>query len=254
MGVVSFVAFAAVLWFFTRTVRGQIWDERARFSTGTNARAWALIVDPLALITTSSVAVVLGVFIVIAVLRRRFGLAIAAAVVVGGANVTTQLFKAFWPTHPHYWDNSLPSGHSTVAMSVSLAAILVAPSGARRYLLPAAGFVATFVGAGTVVGHWHRPGDVIAAFLVCLAWSAFAIGLVLKLQLRRRIRDARYAVRPALGLLGSVAVGLVFIVLGVRPVDHDVKLLEAFVSLASIGVLAAVVVAWVSAAADDNLG
>ena len=92
-------------------------------------------------------------------------LALAAILVVGGANVTTQLFKAYWPTSPHLWDNSLPSGHSTVAMSLSLAAILVAPSGARRWLVPFAAFGATFVGAGTIVGHWHRPADVWAALL-----------------------------------------------------------------------------------------
>lgn len=250
----SLASFVLVLWVFTRTARAQVWDERGRMSTGASARAWVHIVDPLTYITIGSVATLLAAFVVIALARQRAGLALAAILVVGGANVTTQLLKAYWPTSPHLWDNSLPSGHSTVAMSLSLAAILVAPSGARRWLVPFAAFGATFVGAGTIVGHWHRPADVWAAFLVCLLWSAGAIGLVLKLQLRRHTRDAQYALRPAAGVVGSMTAGLIFVGLGVRPLDADLKLAEAIVALGVTGLLAAFVVAWVSAAADDNLG
>lgn len=254
MAFASLLAFVTVLWIFTRTTRGQLWDERGRVSTGASARAWVLIVDPLTYITIATVALALTAFVIIALLRRRFALALAAILVVAGANITTQLFKAYWPTSPHYWDNSLPSGHSTVAMSVSVAAILVAPSGARRWLLPVTAFGATFVGAGTIVGHWHRPADVWAAFLVCLLWSAGAIGFVLKLQHRRHTRDAKYAMRPALGIVGAILTGLVFVLLGVRPLSHDIKLVEATIALVGTGLLAALVLAWVSAAADDNLG
>lgn len=254
MAAASLVAFLVVLWLFTRTARGQRWDEEGRLSTGAGARAWVLIVDPLTYITIASVACALTTFVLIALARRRFALALAAIVVVAGANVTTQLFKAFWPTSPHYWDTSLPSGHSTVAMSVSLAALLVSPSGARRWLVPVAGFAATFVGAGTLVGHWHRPGDVWAAFLVSAVWASVAIAAVLKLQHRRHTRDAKYAMRPALGLVGATVAGLIFVGLGVRPLDHDIRLVTAAIALGGTGLLAAVVVAWVSAAADDNLG
>lgn len=254
MALISFVAFVVVLVLFTQTARAQRWEEQARYSVGSSARAWAVIVDPMTLISMGSVACVLAVFVAVAVMRRRFSLALAALFVVGASNVTTQLFKAWWPTRPHFWDNSLPSGHSTAAMSVSIAALLVAPSWARRWLLPFAGFVATFVGAGTIVGHWHRPPDVWAAYLVCLFWAAVAVGLVLRIQHRRRTRDARYAMRPALGLLGSVAAGLLFLVVGVRPADDDLRLVQAVISLGGIGLLAAIVLAWVSAVADDNLG
>ena len=254
MALVSLLAFTATLWGFTRTQRGQVWDERGRTSLGSSARAWALIVDPLAYLTLASVACALTVLVVVALLRRRVALALAAVLVVAGANITTQLFKAYWPTNPHLWSTSLPSGHSTVAMSLGIAALLVAPPGARRRLLPFVGFGATFVGACTIVGHWHRPGDVWAAYLVCLVWASAAIALVLKVQLGQRARDARYAVRPALGLAGSVVAGLVFVAVGVRPVAHDVHLVVAIVSLVVTGVLAALVLAWVSAAADDNLG
>lgn len=254
MALASLVSFLLVLWVFTRTARGQQWDQRGRLSTGASARAWVLIVDPLTSITIATVACALAAFVVVALVRRRIALALAAIVVVTGANVTTQLFKAYWPTSPHYWSTSLPSGHSTVAMSLSLAALLVAPSGARRLLLPIAGFTATFVGAGTIVGHWHRPGDVWAAFLVSALWACVAIAAVLKLQHRRHTRHAKYAMRPALGLVGATVAGLLFVGLGVRPLDHDIRLVDAAIALCGTGLLAALVVAWVSAAADDNLG
>lgn len=254
MAVVSLLGFVAVLWVFTRTGRGQMWDERARMSTGSSARAWAHIVDPLTYITVVSTGACLLTFVVVAVMRRRFALALAAVFIVAAPNVTTQLFKAFWPTSPHWWSNSLPSGHSTVAMSLATAALVVAPAGTRRWLLPLVGFGVTFVGAGTVVGHWHRPADVIAAFLVTTFWAALALGGVQRFQHGCRPRDTSYAVRPVLSLAGSIVVGLVFVALGVRPLDHDVTLLLAFFSLATIAVTAALVLAWISAAADDALG
>lgn len=254
MALVSLTGFLLVLWMFTRTARGQMWDERARLSTGSSARAWAHIVDPLTYITIASTGAFLLAFVVIALVRRRFALAAAAVFVVSVANVTTQLFKAYWPTQPHWWSNSLPSGHSTVAMSIATAALIVAPVGARRWLLPFAGFGVTFVGAGTLVGHWHRPADVIAAFLLTTFLAAIALGVVQRVQHGRHPRDTSYAVRPVLSLAGSIGVGLIFVALGVRPLDHDVSFVLAFVSLVSIAVTAALTLAWISAAADDAVG
>ena len=82
MALVSLTGFLLVLWVFTRTARGQMWDERARLSTGSSARAWAHIVDPLTYITIASTGAFLLAFVAIALVRRRFALA-AAAVLPG---------------------------------------------------------------------------------------------------------------------------------------------------------------------------
>ena len=75
-----------------------------------------------------------------------------------------------------------------------------------------------------------------------------------QVQHGRHPRDTSYAVRPVLSLAGSIGVGLIFVALGVRPLDHDVSLVLAFVSLVSIAVTAALTLAWISAAADDAVG
>lgn len=254
MGISAVLAFTAVLLLFTQTRRLQVWGDKARWSTGSSGRAWALIVDPLLYISVGTLGLCLTVSVIVACLRRRFALAAAAVALVVGSNLTTQLFKTYWPTHPKLWENSLPSGHSTAAMSTALAALLVVPATWRRWLIPISAFLSTFVGAGTIVGHWHRPEDVVAAFLNCLAWSALAIGLVLRVQHRRRARDARYATRPGLAVAGASLAGLVFILAGVRPLHHEVKWMEAALTFSSIGLLSALVVTWVAAAAADNLG
>src|SRR5205085_8568605 len=79
--------------------------------------------------------------IVVAALTRGLRHAAAAAVLLGGANLSSQVLKPelghFRPiTHfPHVIQQipaaSFPSGHATAAMSLALAAILVAPRAYR---------------------------------------------------------------------------------------------------------------------------
>src|SRR6185503_11420074 len=68
--------------------------------------------------------------------------------------------------------NSLPSGHTTVALSIALAAVIVVPSAWRPTIAMGVCAVATLVGVATVLGRWHRPSDVVAATFVCVVWAA----------------------------------------------------------------------------------
>ncbi len=70
------------------------------------------------------------------------------------------------------FDNSYPSGHTTVGMSVAVAAMLVVP---RRLLLPTAvgaGIFGSAFGVAVVAAGWHRPSDAVGAFLVVLSVAA----------------------------------------------------------------------------------
>lgn len=254
MLVTAFVGTAGVLWVATQTVRGQIWDERARRSVGASARAWVHIVDPLTAITIGSVAACLAALVAVAVMRHRYALAVAAVVLVAGANATTQVVKRAIVPRPDLHENSAPSGHTTVAMSVCLAALIVAPVAVRMWLLPLAGFIATFVGAGTLVGQWHRPADVVAGYGVCLGWAAMALGMAHVAQRHDGPLAVKRGGRPGWSLTGSSAVGLAFVLLGVRPVADDVHLVVAALALGVIGIVSALVVAWVSTAADHVVG
>ena len=96
--------------------------------------------------------------------------------------------------------NSLPSGHTTVAVTLSLALIVVAPQWFRS---PAAwiGWAWTsLMGVSVMMEGWHRPSDVITAALIAGAW-ALALS-----PIERRPRHGasiqRAMVWVCLGLLG----------------------------------------------------
>lgn len=228
-------------------------DRRMMESLGRSEAAALRITDVMTYITVAGVAVCLAACIVVALSRRRYSLALGAVVLIGGANVTTQLLKYQVFDRVDGQHNHLPSGHTTVAVSVGLAAVLVAPAAWRWFIVPLAGFVGTFVGAGTVVGWWHTPADVLAAVAVCLGWAALAIGITAVLQRTPAEPHRASAVRSSLALPGAALVGACFVAWGVRPHHGDVNLAMASVALVGIGLCVAAVVAWTSAVAERYL-
>lgn len=233
-------------------LRGVRLDQRLMDSLGASEQAWMHISDVLTRVTIGATGLALLVCLVVAVSRRRWALAASALVLVAGANLTTEILK-FHVLHRVGGGsvNSLPSGHTTVSLSLALAALLVAPTRWRGPVAALGAFVATFVAAGTIAGHWHRPADVLAAQAVCLAWSAVAIGLAALLQRRRPLR-LHGPVHLAAALIGSSVVGLVFVALGVRPTAGDVNLPMAALALVPVGLGTACVLGWVASVADRH--
>lgn len=143
-------------------------------------RLWQLAEPVLDVVSVGFVVVVLGVAMVLALLRRRWGLAVQVAVLVIGANVTTQVLKHAVLERPdlgHGTGNSLPSGHTTVAAAVSVALLMVAPRRARPVVALVGAAYTGATGVATMVGQWHRPSDVLAAILVVLAWTGLVCAL-----------------------------------------------------------------------------
>jgi membrane-associated phospholipid phosphatase len=143
---------------------------------------------PLALMTIGIVALALRWG------RRRE--ALAALAVIVGANLTTQVLKELFSHHRYQeflspeqpWSNAFPSGHTTAAVAISIALILVVPP---RLLQRAAVIGAAFsaaVGFAVVVIEWHYPSDVVGGFLVAAAWGFAALA-----WLRYRGREERTA-------------------------------------------------------------
>ena len=164
---------------------GQRLDRRAMDALSSPQRTTHRLVEVLSLVSVWSVALVLAACVVLALVRRRMAAAAAAMVLVAGANVTTQVLKYDVLTRPDigFGDvNSLPSGHTTVAVSLALAGVLVAPAAWRSLVALLGSGGATLIGAGTVVGRWHRPGDVVAGVAVCLLWAALALAVLALLR------------------------------------------------------------------------
>lgn len=119
----------------------------------------------------------------VAAARGRPRIAIAILALVAATSVSSQLLKALLAhsrTAPDVFvaAKALPSGHSTAAMSLALAAVLAAPRRAR----PAAALIgaafALAVGFSVVSLGWHFPSDVLAGFLLATGWAlALAAGL-----------------------------------------------------------------------------
>jgi membrane-associated phospholipid phosphatase len=127
------------------------------------------------------VAIVCGIGLALG--RRRE--TIAAAVVVAGANLTTQLLKVTLEharnsglEHRFFelpWPTSFPSGHATAAASIAVALLLVAPAAWRMRAAVVGLCLTGVVGIAVIVLRWHYPSDVLGGLLVVGTWGFAAV-------------------------------------------------------------------------------
>ncbi|WP_433528863.1 phosphatase PAP2 family protein [Micromonospora sp. CA-263727] len=171
------------------------------------------ILNAMSVVSLLVVTVTIGF---IALIRGRVALAVAATLLIAGANVTTQLLK-YGLARPDYGidperayvGNSLPSGHTTVAASVAVALVLVLPPKVRAFGAVVGAAYAATAGVATLSAGWHRPSDAVAAFLVVGVWAALA-GLLLLITQRERAKvasaDAHRLTALLLGAGGLLAI------------------------------------------------
>lgn len=206
-----------LLWrFAVRTEHGQLLDTIALTGNSIGRdRIDGLVGTVLNAMSVVSLLAATAVIGFIALIRRRFMLAVVATMLVAGANVTTQVLK-YLIHRPDFGvdperaaaGNSLPSGHTTIAASVAIALVLVLPPRVRAWgAVVAVGYTA-LAGVATLSAGWHRPSDAIASLLVVGAWAA-AGGLLLVVTQREQAQvESEDAHRPTIGLLSLVGLGL----------------------------------------------
>jgi len=246
---------AATAYVALHTSRGLRWDSEAMDAVSSPEVALHRFLEGLRWVSVGSVGLSLLACVTLALVRRRFDLALGAVTLIGGANVTTQLLKYDLFTRPDLSSgpNSLPSGHTTVALSIALAAVIVAPSALRSTVAIGGSAAAALVGVATVLGRWHRPSDVIAATFVCVMWAA--AGLLAAALVRHRPPGPSRSVSVHVGaLIGASAVGGLLVSWGVRPQPGMRDLGLGVVSLGAIGVACAVSVGAVAHMVDRHLG
>jgi membrane-associated phospholipid phosphatase len=170
----------------------------------------------------------------IALLRDRPRLAVAAGAILLGANVATQLLKhlvaqarpvALLGGASPLPSASWPSGHSTAAMALALCCVLVAPTRLRPAIAALGASFAIAVGYSVLAAGMHYPSDVFGGFLVAATWTLMAVAALLVAERRPPPgpNPARMRLRAALGPAGAVLVaGIVLgsIVIVTQP--HDV--------------------------------
>jgi membrane-associated phospholipid phosphatase len=207
---------------FIRTITGQAVDTGALNGAEVHhPRVVEVLSRTLNGTTLVSLVLACLVAAVIGVIRRRVDLAVAAAVLVAGSNLTSQLLK----THLHRPNldgfpapNSFPSGHTTAAASVAFALILALPHALRGMVALAGAAYVAVIAVATVWAEWHRPSDTVAGLLVVLAWGGLVSSALRLTRLRRpgpvgrptrlttMLLGAVLAVSGLAGLLGLAAV------------------------------------------------
>jgi len=132
-------------------------------------------------IDVSSLVLAAVAIVGIALVRRLPGHAIAAAVTIVGAVGTTEVLKPGLGALDPLGENadraigsSFPSGHATVAMSVTLALLVVVPPAWRPAAAVLAALYSGVVGIGLVLLGAHFPSDVAGGYLVACAWASAA--------------------------------------------------------------------------------
>src|SRR5699024_9087777 len=148
---------------------------------------------------------------IIGFLRCKVILAVVGVGVIVGGQLITQSLKRFILPRPElvevtgdYAHNSFPSGHTTIAMTVLVAVILVVPFRWRGFAMLIVMSWSVGIGAYTTTAKWHRLSDTIGADLVALIVGAIAALILLRCGSVRRT-----AQRPKLRIVYVVVMALV---------------------------------------------
>ena len=249
----SVVVFMANYLFFVRTTLGQELDDAALVGgeqrpQGVVSEAWELL-DVISVVSLAAACIAIGM---VALLRRRFALAVAVLAAIGVANVVTQLLKRVVLDRPDLIGtgdlNSLPSGHATVAATVAVGVVAVSAPRWRSVVALVAWLFPVAVGVAVVIAGWHRPSDSIAAFCVVLGVAAAALaGVVAVFGFDRGERPPAWFRRSVLTVAGiaiSVLVALSFAGLWiVRDRIRDGELSTRWDSVAFASATAAIIAA-----------
>jgi len=168
---------------FVRTHAGQRIDEAALSGRLASAHAREAADQLLTTISIGSLALALVLLAGQALLRRRVAQAVVAVAVVLGAVGVTEVLKHLVLPRPELVPtaidhNSFPSGHTTTAFAVGIAAVLAAPPRWRRVAAAGALLYGTAIGVATIAAGWHRPSDVAGALLVVTGWAAAVVLVV----------------------------------------------------------------------------
>lgn len=180
-GVVSAVAFLALYVFVFGTQIGSRWDADAKdrlagLGSPTELDLFDNALDTLwvwvaAVVVAAVVHAVRGA--VVPVLRVTVVLVLSNGAVLllrrllyevdplGGEEVRGSGVEAF------------PSAHTAVAISIAVAALMLAPVHLHRVVATLGGLAAAFIGLASIVEGGHYPSDAVGAFLAVFAVASF---------------------------------------------------------------------------------
>jgi membrane-associated phospholipid phosphatase len=188
------------------------------------------------------VAVGAALIVGLAMLQGQLRRAAAANAIVASSVASVEALKYGLPhlgsAIPFEREPTFPSGHTSVAVSLGLALVVVSPP----VLRPAAALVgaayAAGVGLSVILLGWHFPSDVVGSFFVCGFWAAAIAALLPGTVTRPAISSAGALVAVAAAALGLI-VGAVLAGRHPAAVDALRSARSVIATAAFIGVLSA---------------
>ncbi|MGM1063300.1 phosphatase PAP2 family protein [Saccharothrix sp. Mg75] len=179
-------------------------------------QAWGALDE----ITVYSLAAATLAIALVGALRRRWDLVVASVGVIVLGQVVVQVLKRFVLVRPplvevtgDYAHNSLPSGHTTIAMTVLFAAVIVAPHRWRGVVMLLVLPWAVGIGHYTLTAKWHRLSDTLAADAIALGLAALASWWLVRRGALHRYEGRRRVGRVVIGSLAALS-ALIGLVLG----------------------------------------
>jgi membrane-associated phospholipid phosphatase len=152
----------------------------------------------------------------VALLRGRPRVAATIAVIILGANETTQLLKPLLAeprmvSFGYLSAGTWPSGHATAAMSLALCSVIAAPARRRPVVAAVLAAFAIAVCYSFLELEWHYPSDVLGGFLVAATWTLLGAAALWVYEARSAVpsveRTAPVPIREALAPAALVLAG-----------------------------------------------
>jgi membrane-associated phospholipid phosphatase len=220
-------------------------------------------------VDVASLALLGGAVMLVALLRGRPRLAVGVGVLIAGSLTTTEALKRLLD-RPNlgvvdalHRTPSFPSGHTTIAMALSVGAIFVTPRRRRAMVATFGVAFASIVGCSVVATASHRPSDAIGAALVVTAWAAAVAAVLLRSDAARpRTRTTRLHLAPWMALAGIALLVASFVAAGMTIVAihfgsvGTIELGRAFVAAGSaiVGTMLICTAVLLIALHDTDLG
>jgi hypothetical protein len=224
----------------------------------------------LSQVTVLTFALALIGIAAIAFARRRPGLGVLVAGVMGGSTVVAEVLKDVLPrpellTGPAWiLRNDFPSGTATIAAALGVGALLVAPDRLRWFVLPVGALCAAIIGQSTQITGWHRLSGALGGVLLVMAFAAAAlfvlgrVGLVQPTPLGRVHPKLRAALLLVPAVAFVIAVAAVVLLVGFPilqvPENADAVFLHTVSELLGFGFTIVAFVAFASVIEPFSFG
>lgn len=245
LGAACAIAAAIAYWVFVHTHTGAHADEVVLAGRGAaTVRGTDFAQNLLRTISAGTLLIATLVLVIQALVRGRRTLAAVAAIVIVGPVLTSELLKHVILSRPDLvasplTANSFPSGHTTIALSLGIAATIVAPAMLRNRVALVALAYAGAIGIATVAAGWHRASDVLGAYLVVVAWASLTVAAALAFnhsEFQReesepsRVNWGRYLAIGAALLVAAYGVAIVVVLAGALGITDWTRVHGAFIA------------------------